>query len=61
MYELARMVQFLHTSGADCFCIFHHDIKSGNICLTQGEYMVKLINCGLAKFVWTRVIHLQSR
>ena len=50
MFQLARSVHFLHTGGCDNLAVFHRDIKSGNICLTQ-DYTAKLIDCGLAKFV----------
>ena len=50
MFQLARSVHFLHTGGCDNLTVFHRDIKSGNICLTQ-DYTAKLIDCGLAKFV----------
>jgi serine/threonine protein kinase len=54
MYQLARSVHFLHTGGCGGFHIFHRDIKSTNICLTQ-EYTAKLIDCGMAKFVQDKI------
>ena len=50
MFQLVRSVHFLHTGGCDNLVVYHRDIKSGNICLTQ-DYTAKLIDCGLAKFV----------
>jgi hypothetical protein len=54
MYELARAVHFLHTGGCEIdgngWRVFHRDIKSANICLTE-DFTAKLIDCGLAKFV----------
>jgi Protein kinase domain len=50
MFQVARAVRFLHTGGCDNLKIFHRDIKSGNICLTQ-DYTAKLIDCGMSKFV----------
>ena len=50
MYQIVRAVHFLHTEGCREFKVFHRDIKSANICLTQ-DYTAKLIDCGLAKFV----------
>ncbi|KAI2489351.1 serine/threonine kinase [Fragilaria crotonensis] len=49
MYQVARAVHFLHT-GAAGFKVFHRDIKSANICLTE-DFTPRLIDCGLAKFV----------
>ncbi|KAI2489361.1 serine/threonine kinase [Fragilaria crotonensis] len=49
MYEVARAVHFLHTGGAG-FKVFHSDIKSANIYLTE-DFTPRLIDCGLAKFV----------
>jgi serine/threonine protein kinase len=50
MFQVARAVNFLHTGGCDNIKIFHRDIKSGNICLTQ-DFTAKLIDCGMSKFV----------
>lgn len=50
MFQVARAVNFLHTGGCDNLRIFHRDIKSGNICLTQ-DFTAKLIDCGMSKFV----------
>ncbi|KAI2497238.1 serine/threonine kinase [Fragilaria crotonensis] len=49
MYEVARAVHFLHTGGAG-FKVFHGDIKSANIYLTE-DFTPRLTDCGLAKFV----------
>ncbi len=49
MYEVARAVHFLHTGGAG-FKVFHRDIKSANIYLTE-DFTPRLTDCGLAKFV----------
>ncbi len=49
MYEVARAVHFLHTGGAG-FKVFHRDIKSANIYLTE-DFTPRLSDCGLAKFV----------
>ncbi len=49
MYEVARVVHFLHSGGAG-LKVFHRDIKSGNIHLTK-NFTPRLIDCGLAKFV----------
>jgi Protein kinase domain len=61
MFQVARAVNFLHTGGCDNLKIFHRDIKSGNICLTQ-DYTAKLIDCGMSKFVPddTNVSHEES-
>jgi serine/threonine protein kinase len=50
MFQVARAVNFLHTGGCGNLKIFHRDIKSGNICLTQ-DFTAKLIDCGMSKFV----------
>jgi serine/threonine protein kinase len=49
MYQVARAVNCLHT-GASGFIVFHRDIKSANICLTN-DFTPRLIDCGVAKFV----------
>lgn len=50
MFQIARSIHFLHTGGCENLTIYHRDIKSGNICLTE-DFTAKLIDCGLAKFV----------
>ncbi len=49
MYQVARAVNCLHT-GALGWKVFHRDIKSANICLTE-DFTARLIDCGVAKFV----------
>ena len=54
MFQLVRAVHFLHTGGCKVagkgWKVFHRDIKSANICLAE-DFTVRLIDCGLAKFV----------
>jgi serine/threonine protein kinase len=50
MYELARTVHFLHVGGCHGWKVFHRDIKSANIYLTD-DFTPRLIDCGLSKFV----------
>jgi serine/threonine protein kinase len=50
MFQIARSVHFLHSGGAGGHIIFHRDIKSPNIVLTE-NYTPKLIDCGLATLV----------
>jgi serine/threonine protein kinase len=49
MFQVGRAVNFLHTGACDNLEIFHRDIKSGNICLTQ-DFTAKLIDCGMSTF-----------
>ncbi|KAI2500629.1 serine/threonine kinase [Fragilaria crotonensis] len=48
MFQVASAIDFLHT-GKEGVKVFHRDIKSANICLTE-DFTPKLIDCGLAKF-----------
>ena len=50
MFDLICAIHCLHTDTKDNHILFHHDIKSANICLQQ-NYTAKLIDCGLAKFM----------
>ena len=50
LFQVTRALHFLHTGGCGRFNVFHHDIKSANICLMH-NYTVKLIDAGMAKFV----------
>jgi serine/threonine protein kinase len=50
MYESARAVKFLHDGGLCGFKIFHRDIQSANIYLTN-DYKARLMDCGLARFL----------
>jgi serine/threonine protein kinase len=50
MFELVRAVHFLHTGGCAGWKVFHRDIKSANICLSE-DFTARLIDCGMAKFV----------
>ena len=49
MSDIICAIHYLHTGTNDNLGLFHHDIKSSNICLDQ-NYTAKLIDCGLAKF-----------
>jgi serine/threonine protein kinase len=49
MYQVVRTLHVLPT-GAAGWKVFHRDIKSANICLTE-DLTPRLIDCGLAKFV----------
>jgi hypothetical protein len=49
MYGVAKAVHFLHTEVRG-YKVFHRDIKSANICLTE-DFTPRLSDCGLAKFV----------
>ena len=50
MFEIISAIHFLHTDTKDNFILYHRDIKSANIWLSN-NYTAKLIDCGLAKFV----------
>ena len=50
MSNIISAVHFLHTDAKDNFILFHRDIKSANIWLSN-NYTAKLIDCGFAKFV----------
>ena len=50
MFDIICAIHFLHTDAKDNFILFHRDIKSANIWLSN-KYTAKLIDCGLAKFV----------
>ena len=49
MYGVAKAVHFLHAEVKG-WKVFHRDIKSANICLTE-DFTPRLIDCGLATFV----------
>ena len=50
MFDIICAIHFLHTDAKDNFILFHRDIKSANIWLSN-NYTAKLIDYGLAKFV----------
>jgi serine/threonine protein kinase len=50
MLDITKAVHFLHTGGCKGFNLYHRDIKSANICLSE-KFTAQLIDCGLAKFV----------
>jgi serine/threonine protein kinase len=50
MYESARAVKFLHNGGLSGFKLFHRDIQSANIYLTN-DYNARLMDCGLARLL----------
>ena len=50
IYNINSAIHFLHTKRKDYLGLFHRDIKSANIWLSN-NYTAKLIDCGLAKFV----------
>jgi serine/threonine protein kinase len=50
MFELARAVHFLHIGGCHGWKVFHRDIKSANLCLSE-NFAACLLDCGLAQYV----------
>ena len=50
MLDMTKAVHFLHTGGCNGYLLYHRDIKSANICLSE-DFTAQLIDCGLAKFV----------
>eukprot|EP00977_Amphora_coffeiformis_P024485 scaffold16003_cov149-Amphora_coffeaeformis.AAC.1 len=49
-YQVLTAILFLHNGNEKFEACFHRDIKSANIVLDK-NFMAKLIDCGLAKFV----------
>ena len=50
MFQLTRAVHFLHNGGCKNCTLFHRDIQSANIWLSE-NYTARLMDCGLAQLV----------
>jgi serine/threonine protein kinase len=50
MFEITRVVNFLHLGGCKGYKMFHRDIQSSTIWLSE-DFTARLMGCGLSKLV----------